>query len=630
MWLGATQRSPLLPLAGALISFQALAQVNAFVEVTTIAGNTLSLSGAVEVYDSFEDGEQAILMQMQDDVAGANLSNTPSFGDLSSIASAGYWEVVTIASHSEALGLPTSVVVAAPLTHVFHFGAKHRVQLISYPELGTPDFATITPITAVPWNGVVGGVVAFQVSGILDLAHDINGDYSGFRSGVPSANFNGACAPTVYATSSANYAEKGEGVQRVSSVNHRYARSEFVNGAGGGNPKNSGGGGGGHWTSGGNGGGGYGCSPGAGGFGGNGLASYVYWDRIFMGGGGGGGQQNNGLGGAGGSGGGIVIMHAGMLRTIGPCPTLYISANGANGGSSIGLVPDGAGGGGAGGTVWINVNTWAIDPTCSVVCEANGGNGGLVICTGPPSPAPGNWIDSGGGGGGGAQGAVMCSSGATAGVAAGTAPGSGGAHDPAGGRAMDGPGPANAGVQGFGAPISLPIELLSFTGTARAHDVVIEWTTASEQNNDHFEVERSDDLHEWKLITTLAGTGNSTLPQDYRAMDPTPLYGTGYYRLIQVDIDATRSIFGPVAVEKTTQGVMIAPQPADADLWIIGEGLEGTTYRLLAADGRLARTGTIGTSGTVLSIDELAPGTYFMHIANNDHPLFNGPVIIAR
>ena len=128
----------------------------------------------------------------------------------------------------------------------------------------------------------------------------------------------------------------------------------------------------------------------------------------------------------------------------------------------------------------------------------------------------------------------------------------------------------------------------------------------------------------------VVSVGNSSVQQDYRTTDPSPLVGTGYYRLVQVDIDGTRSIYGPVAIERAVPAIMIAPQPADADLWIVGEGLEGTTYRLLAADGRLVRTGTMGTSGTVLSIYELAPGTYFMHIADADHPLFNGPVIIAR
>ncbi|HRH37475.1 MAG TPA: hypothetical protein PK760_03970, partial [Flavobacteriales bacterium] len=187
------------------------AQVNAYAEVTAISGTTLTLSSAEETYDTFEDGEQAIIMQMQDDVAGGNLSNTVTFSNIANISSAGWWEYVTIVSHSESAGMPISAVVGAPLTHVFHFGVKSRVQLISFPQLGTPDFVTTEPITAVPWNGVYGGVVAFQVAGALELAHDIRADYAGFRGGVPSSNFVGACASTVYTSNLANYAEKGEG-----------------------------------------------------------------------------------------------------------------------------------------------------------------------------------------------------------------------------------------------------------------------------------------------------------------------------------------------------------------------------------------------------------------------------------
>lgn len=616
-----------------LIALRAGAQVNAYAEVMGVAGTSLTLSGAMETYDTFEDGEEAIIMQMQDDVAGTNLSNNSAFGNLFNISSAGRWEVVTMVSHTEALGLPVSVVVSAPLTFTYHFGVKQRVQLISFPRFGAPDYTTTEPITAVPWNGVAGGVVALQVGGILDLAHDIRADYGGFRGGVPSANFNSTCAPTVYASNSANYAEKGEGLQRVSNVNQRYARAKFIHGAGGGNPKNAGGGGGGHWTNGGNGGGGYTCVTGAGGVGGIGLAAHVYWSRFFMGGGAGGGQQNNSLGGAGGAGGGIVILYANELRTTGPCPTLYISANGANGGSSIGPVPDGAGGGGAGGTVYLYVNTFNVDTTCALVCQANGGHGGQVICTGNPGdppPVPGNWLDYGGGGGGGAQGAVMCNSGAQAGVSAGTAPGTGGTHDGFGGRAMDAPGPANAGVTGFGAPISLPIELLYFKATGRQRDVLLEWATVSEQNTLRFDVERSRDLEDWSFIGAHPAAGHSTMLREYELIDGSPLHGTSYYRLIEIDLDSEHRVFGPVAVERAAGTVIIAPQPADDELHVLTGSEDAVSYRLLAADGRIQREGTLVAANMSIDVRQLAAGSYILLLSSGDRPLFSGPIIIAR
>src|SRR5262245_43126472 len=100
------------------------AQVNAYAQVTTLGGMVLTLGTVAEVFDTFEDGEEAILMQVQANVVGPNLVNNAAFGLLSSIQSAGFWEVVTIVSHTETAGVPTSVTVAAPLTHVFQFNTK--------------------------------------------------------------------------------------------------------------------------------------------------------------------------------------------------------------------------------------------------------------------------------------------------------------------------------------------------------------------------------------------------------------------------------------------------------------------------------------------------------------------------
>ena len=76
-------------LSGLAVSIQA--QVNGYAEVTNITGSTLTIGTVNESFDSFEDGRQAILMQMQDDVVGANLLNNAAFGNISTLTSAGMW-----------------------------------------------------------------------------------------------------------------------------------------------------------------------------------------------------------------------------------------------------------------------------------------------------------------------------------------------------------------------------------------------------------------------------------------------------------------------------------------------------------------------------------------------------------
>ena len=85
---------------------------------------------------------------------------------------------------------------------------------------------------------------------------------------------------------------------------------------------------------------------------------------------------------------------------------------------------------------------------------------------------------------------------------------------------------------------ALPVKLEFFTADKRdEHSSLLKWETASEINNDHFEVERSADAISWSKIGQVQGAGNSNQTLDYSLVDESPLPGINYYRLKQVDVD---------------------------------------------------------------------------------------------
>lgn len=96
---------------------------------------------------------------------------------------------------------------------------------------------------------------------------------------------------------------------------------------------------------------------------------------------------------------------------------------------------------------------------------------------------------------------------------------------------------------------TLPIELLSFEANGNNNQAVIEWTTASEMNNDYFTIERSSDGINYKPIATVNGAGTSNSVNSYSYTDNTPGYGTLYYRLSQTDYDGRNETFAPVSLE---------------------------------------------------------------------------------
>lgn len=116
----------------------------------------------------------------------------------------------------------------------------------------------------------------------------------------------------------------------------------------------------------------------------------------------------------------------------------------------------------------------------------------------------------------------------------------------------------------------LPVELVNFNASALENGrVQVEWTTASERDNDHFVVERSADLSFWERLARVDGVGNSTVMTHYNLVDPTPVNGTGYYRLVQYDVDSTATTFPMVAVE--TRGLLdghIYPNPSSGGFYL--------------------------------------------------------------
>jgi hypothetical protein len=82
----------------------------------------------------------------------------------------------------------------------------------------------------------------------------------------------------------------------------------------------------------------------------------------------------------------------------------------------------------------------------------------------------------------------------------------------------------------------LPVELTTFDGSCNESKVVLKWTTASEINNSHFEVEKSDNGIDWTVVGTVNGAGNSQETINYNFVDAND-GNMAYYRLKQVDTD---------------------------------------------------------------------------------------------
>ena len=115
----------------------------------------------------------------------------------------------------------------------------------------------------------------------------------------------------------------------------------------------------------------------------------------------------------------------------------------------------------------------------------------------------------------------------------------------------------------------LPVKLTSFNVTADAKKVKLDWSTAMELNNDHFEILRSNDGKTWESISSVKGHGTTSLTNNYKIYDESPLSGINYYKIKQLDIDGKISLSEMKAI-KFQAGVnsvlKVSPNPAHGNI----------------------------------------------------------------
>lgn len=98
----------------------------------------------------------------------------------------------------------------------------------------------------------------------------------------------------------------------------------------------------------------------------------------------------------------------------------------------------------------------------------------------------------------------------------------------------------------------IPVELISFTANQIDKKVLLNWKTATETNNSHFEIERKFKNQDWEKLGFISGSGTITEYRDYFYEDDfsmLPYNGTVLYRLKQVDYNGTFEYSDVIAVD---------------------------------------------------------------------------------
>ncbi len=171
----------------------------------------------------------------------------------------------------------------------------------------------------------------------------------------------------------------------------------------------------------------------------------------------------------------------------------------------------------------------------------------------------------------------------------------------------------------------VPVELTSFTANVLGNSVVLNWSTATEVNNQGFEIEKSTDGISFNNVGFVPGFGTTTEPKSYSHTDQSIYSGTHYYRLKQIDFDGSFTYSGVVEAEVSLPTEFSLEQnypnpfnpatsiefslPIDAQVRIIVYNLVGENIAEIVSSSF-----TAGTHNVNFNANTLTSGIYFYQL----------------
>ncbi len=129
----------------------------------------------------------------------------------------------------------------------------------------------------------------------------------------------------------------------------------------------------------------------------------------------------------------------------------------------------------------------------------------------------------------------------------------------------------------------LPVELISFNAACDNENVILNWSTATETNNEHFEIQGSNDGINYSTVSNYQGAGNSNSIINYQDIIVN-IYRYGYFRLAQIDFNGFTTYFNPLHINCENLSFSFAAHVNNNSLQIILPDLHSSHLVLLITD----------------------------------------------
>lgn len=170
-------------------------------------------------------------------------------------------------------------------------------------------------------------------------------------------------------------------------------------------------------------------------------------------------------------------------------------------------------------------------------------------------------------------------------------------------------------------PVSLlPVKLVDFNGVQLDESIKLNWTTASEINNDLFEIQRSINALDWETIGEIHGAGNSSSETRYSYIDNYPKSAVSYYRLKQIDYNGKGVYSEKLKINyRIDLKTVIFPNPNNGEFTFIisGDNESETKLIIRSSSGQVIYNQDIMEKETIIVLDNQPAGMYYYTVINS-------------
>ncbi len=174
----------------------------------------------------------------------------------------------------------------------------------------------------------------------------------------------------------------------------------------------------------------------------------------------------------------------------------------------------------------------------------------------------------------------------------------------------------------------LPVELTYFKGESISCDNILKWETASEENNNYFQIEHSHDGENFDVLDVVEGVGNSVENIQYQYLHQFIRKDINYYRLKQVDFDGTYEYSETITIHSECHGVsdedfIIYPNPTIDEFSIEMKSLvEGQAeINIIDISGQILKHASIDLNEGItikrVSLSDYPPGIYMVLLTDS-------------